>query len=220
MRLLQERRRAWRTLDFKRCISVPTPGDCHAYELVGGMFAKAMNPHTDAATAPTTFPLNPGSRHFSFVTLPSAERGRDGGPKCEMVVREDVGLLCRDFGIDPTQDLIALVEQPDLYVMRFCFTMAGETCLIAVFHPTCREKPSITIHLRSISTNKAHPFATVPVLTQMIKSSFDGAVIQICDDIIAILVRVHTTPRLFIWQWTTGKQLVVSNFLGTLTLWC
>lgn len=157
MRLLQERRRAWRTLDFKRCISVPTPGDCHAYELVGGMFAKAMNPHTDAATAPTTFPLNPGSRHFSFVTLPSAERGRDGGPKCEMVVREDVGLLCRDFGIDPTQDLIALVEQPDLYVMRFCFTMTCETCLIPFFRPHMQREtlhyhsPPIDFHQQSAS---------------------------------------------------------------------
>ncbi|KAL5513947.1 hypothetical protein ACEPAG_2708 [Sanghuangporus baumii] len=184
MRLLQERRRAWRMLDFKRCITIPTPGECHAYELVGGMFAKAMNPHDGNATAPAAFPLNPGSRHFSFVNLPGAERIGDVRTEPEVTVREDVGFLCRDFGIDPTQDLIALVEQPDV------------------------EKPSITVHLRSISTNRSHPSATVPVLTQTMKSSFDGAVIQICDDIIAILVRVHTTPRLFIWQWTTGRQLV------------
>ena len=98
--LLLERRRAWRYLDFKRVISVPTPGKCYAYELVGGIFAKAMNTTT----------LSLGPRHFSFISLPT------GLTEERTLVREDVGLTCRDFSIDPTQDLIAFVEQHEPYV--------------------------------------------------------------------------------------------------------
>lgn len=87
------------------------PGECHAYELVGGVFAKAMNPQNDMTVGPAgLFVPNPGSRHFIISRLPSA--GKDS----ETIVREDIGFLCKDFGIDPTQDLIVFVEQPDLWV--------------------------------------------------------------------------------------------------------
>jgi hypothetical protein len=101
MRLLKKRREAWRSLAFTKRVTVPTPGECHAYELVGGVFAKAMNPQHDI-----TVLGNPGSRHLSLVSLPSSA----AAPR--ILVRDDIGILCRDFGIDPTQDLIALVEQP------------------------------------------------------------------------------------------------------------
>ena len=105
MQALQKHREAWRKLAFTRIATVPMPGECHAYELVGGIFAKAMNPNNDFANF-----SNPGSKHLSLVALPSAES------EPRTLVREDMGLLCRDFGLDPTQDLIALVEQPNLYV--------------------------------------------------------------------------------------------------------
>ncbi|EJC99542.1 uncharacterized protein FOMMEDRAFT_142765 [Fomitiporia mediterranea MF3/22] len=179
LHLLRERKHAWDTLGFRRCSVIPTPGECHAYELVGGVFAKAMNPYNDVGSA---FALNPGSRHFTFLSLPGKGREPD------MIVWNDAGILCRDFGVDPTQDLIALVEQPDAH------------------------KPSITVHLRTIPLNERHPAAAVPILSQPMRSSFDGAEIQICDDIIAILVRVHSIPRLVIWQWTSGKLLVSETF--------
>ena len=105
MQALLKHRQAWRTLGFSRIATVPMPGECHAYELVGGVFAKAMNPQHDLTSIG-----NPGSRHLSLVALPSSTQ------EPRTLVREDIGLLCRDFGIDPTQDLIALVEQPRSYV--------------------------------------------------------------------------------------------------------
>ncbi|KAH8111595.1 hypothetical protein DFH11DRAFT_1690281 [Phellopilus nigrolimitatus] len=173
MRLLLERRRAWRALDFKRCVPMSTPGECHAYELVGGVFAKAMNPQGVMGLV-----SNPGSRHLSLIKLPSA------GAEGESIVREDVGLLCRDFAMDPTQDLIALLEQPN------------------------SEAPSVSVHLRTISTNANHPLASAPVLKHSLKAPFEGAEMQICDDVVAIFIRILNVPRLLIWQWTTGKLLV------------
>lgn len=107
MQALQRRRQAWRTLGFSRIATVPMPGECHAYELVGGIFAKAMIPQHDLTTPGNLL----GSRHLSLVALPSATS------EPRTLVREDIGLSCRDFGIDPTQDLIALVEQPTSYVI-------------------------------------------------------------------------------------------------------
>lgn len=45
------------------------------------------------------------------------------------------------------------------------------------------------------------------------KTGFEGAEIQICDDVIAIVVRIHNIPRIIIWQWTTGNLLLVSDVL-------
>lgn len=46
------------------------------------------------------------------------------------------------------------------------------------------------------------------------KTGFEGAEIQICDDIIAIVVRIHSIPRVLMWQWTTGKCMMVSRHSG------
>ncbi|KAI5115202.1 hypothetical protein M0805_008174, partial [Coniferiporia weirii] len=175
LRALLARRAAWRGLSFRRRVDIPMPGECHAYELVGGVFAKAMNPeHAHGlGLAP-----HPGSRHLSIFKLPTANK------ESETIVREDVGVSCKDFAIDPTQDLIALVEQPD------------------------DRKPAITIHLRTLSTNKVHPLSLVPVLTHGLKAIFDMTELQICDDVIAVFTRIHNVPKLLIWQWTTGKMLV------------
>jgi hypothetical protein len=94
MALLLDRRRAWGRLMWKERISVPMLGSCQAYELVAGMFAKTTPVGSDIQ----------GSRHFVAASLPS---NLDEGFVLE---RPDVGLLTRDFAIDPTQDLVAFVE--------------------------------------------------------------------------------------------------------------
>ncbi|THH03402.1 hypothetical protein EW145_g6285 [Phellinidium pouzarii] len=160
IRALHARRAAWRSLAFRRKVTIPVPGECHAYELVGGVFAKAM--HRDGSLGMGLTP-NPGSRHFNMIKLPTPTG------ESETVVREDIGMLCRDFAIDPTQDLIALVEQPDA------------------------ESPSVSVHLRTISTNEKHPTTSVPVITQSLKASFDGAEIQICEDVIAVVSELSSS---------------------------
>lgn len=81
---------------------MPLRGGCHAYELVGGVFAKSVN-----------FGIGPGawgtgSRHFVAALLPN--RHHHTPTKVE---RQDLGVPARDFAIDPTQDLIALVDIDD-----------------------------------------------------------------------------------------------------------
>ena len=93
LNLLVERRRAWAQLDWKQCVSVDMPGACQAYELVGGVFAKTMSIAGETG----------GSRNFLASWLPS--RHNSG----HLLEHKDVGLLSRDFAIDPTQDLIAFV---------------------------------------------------------------------------------------------------------------
>lgn len=95
--LLLDRRRRWRSLDWAAKVSVPITGECLAYELVAGVFAKAMSMKRTSWL---------GSEHLALVHLPTRQTAS------EVVIREDIGLLCKDFAIDPTQDLIAFVLQP------------------------------------------------------------------------------------------------------------
>lgn len=94
MALLLDRRRGWGLLLWKQRFSVPMPGSCQAYELVAGVFAKTTPIGADAR----------GSRHFLASCLPSSLHAGSA------IERPDVGLLTRDFAIDPTQDLVAFVE--------------------------------------------------------------------------------------------------------------
>lgn len=85
---LRQRREAWNTLSWKKASVVPMHGLCHAYELVGGLFIKAI-----------------GGRDFLVSWLPSAvEEGHQ-------LRREDLGIRARDFAIDPGQDLIIFFEE-------------------------------------------------------------------------------------------------------------
>ncbi len=88
LRLLIDRRQRWRSLDWTRKVTVELPGVCQAYELVGGVFAKSMMS---------------GAKHLVAAWLPTRDT------EVQTIIREDLGFPTRDFAIDPTQDLIALV---------------------------------------------------------------------------------------------------------------
>ncbi len=97
LNLLLDRRKRWRNLDWAAKVSVPISGECLAYELVADVFAKAMSMTRTSWL---------GSEHLAFVHLPTRHAASN------VVIRENIGLLCKDFVIDPTQDLIAFVQQP------------------------------------------------------------------------------------------------------------
>lgn len=44
------------------------------------------------------------SRHMRIVELPGSANGEN------KMIRDDIGLFCRDFAVDPTQDLMVMVE--------------------------------------------------------------------------------------------------------------
>lgn len=106
LQLLLDRRRRWRTLDWTQKIHVAVPGACQAYELVGGVFSKTMNVKVNVGNG-----LEGGSRHLIATWLPT-RMDRDEST-IRRIIRPDLGISTRDFAIDPTQDLIALVDAED-----------------------------------------------------------------------------------------------------------
>lgn len=96
LHLLLNRRARWRTLDWTDTFELDLDGLCHAYELVGGVFAKTMG----QANAN-------GARHLTTIDLPTRDV-----PAVKRI-REDMGVSSRDFAIDPSQDLLAIVEIDD-----------------------------------------------------------------------------------------------------------
>lgn len=84
---------------------MPLSGACQAYELVAGVFAKSMRGNGNEDLWP------PGSRHLVATWLPSRKKiASNAESNPHRVVKEDLGVPTRDFAIDPTQDVLALVE--------------------------------------------------------------------------------------------------------------
>ncbi|KLO10377.1 hypothetical protein SCHPADRAFT_832626 [Schizopora paradoxa] len=173
LELLLDRRRRWRALDWAAKVSVPIAGECLAYELVAGVFAKAMSMKRTSWL---------GSEHLALVHLPTRQTAG------EVVIREDIGLFCKDFAIDPTQDLIAFILQPSAASSR-----------------------TVSVHLKTISTHKQHPIPRHPVLTRDLETPFDGAIVQICKDVLAVFLMVQGSPRVLIWHWIEGVLLVAKT---------
>ncbi|KAI0738204.1 hypothetical protein C8Q80DRAFT_1207471 [Daedaleopsis nitida] len=168
-RVLQRRAR-WRNLEWDRRVSIPAPTHYQAYELVDGVFASSR------------ILLFAGSRHLALTWLPTlATAGKS-------MEREDIGFVIRDFAIDPSQDLLALVLKDSA----------------PMFHLPPR---FFTIHLQTISGNKPHPLAAQPVLNLGLPGSATNAFTQIVDDVIGAFFWMEG-PCLCIWNWRTGKQVV------------
>ena len=75
------------------------------------------------------------------------------------------------------------------------------------------------VNLRTISENKPHPGAGKTELRAPIPFSVGASFIQIVDDVIGVFFWVHG-PGLIIWNWRTGRLVVVRpgyNWLATLS---
>lgn len=81
---------AWRTLRMSRKDEVKMLSG-QVWELYGGVFAQGR-----------------GSRAIKFWQLPSVIRG----VKEEEWEHDDLGINIRDFGMDPSQDLLVMIERP------------------------------------------------------------------------------------------------------------
>ena len=91
-------------IDWTNQTIIPLPGSCQAYELVGGVFAKSMR-----GVLAEMWP--PASRLFTAARLPTREFFHYGNTyDMKSIVQEDLGLWTRDFAIDPTQDLLVLLD--------------------------------------------------------------------------------------------------------------
>ncbi|KAA1473248.1 hypothetical protein DENSPDRAFT_881900 [Dentipellis sp. KUC8613] len=170
---LLERRDNWRQMKAKKVVSLSLDDNCLAYELVSGVLAIVGN-------KPGVYG-NEGRSHLTASWLPSTSQDE------RRVVFDDLGLVVKDFAMDPTQDLLALVE----HRMDAMDNMIGD----------------IQIHLRTLSTNQRHERAKVPVLRHGIQQSAVNSTMQIADDVIGMFLS-FPCAGIFIWNWTTGEMLV------------
>jgi hypothetical protein len=201
-------------------VTVPMPGPCGAYELVGGVFCKTQPTvwrGWGGAFALGGWPgfANEGdgdaheeyeeSRTMSMTWLPGTpdHRGRT-------VVRNDLGIQTRDFAIDPSQDLMILFNsraETQLYVAPFF--LPGDNALHDDDDRQMGIFPGVLeLHVRTISTNQTHPEARVPILCTPVLWRVMSVSIQIVDDVVGVLYCIDPV-RITIWNWKTGHLVVV-----------
>ncbi|KIL56442.1 hypothetical protein M378DRAFT_89296 [Amanita muscaria Koide BX008] len=167
--LLRDRGHAWGKLEWKRIEKVDVNGGCIAYELVGGVFAKSSG------------------RDLFFSWLPSSTRPG------VTIHHEDIGLSLRDFAIDPTQDLVVLLEEDTILFQEDW-------------------SRNVWLRLRTMSTLKPHPNAQKPDLLFQIRhipsaNRISSAFVQVGSDVLAVFLSLFNTPRLLMWNWKDGRLL-------------
>ncbi|KAF8809269.1 hypothetical protein BYT27DRAFT_7163161 [Phlegmacium glaucopus] len=168
---LRDHLKAWDQLDWKRFRVLPS-GDftaCRAYELVAG-----------------TFSTSNGLDLF-VMWLPSATH--DG----RALRHNTIGFSIRDFAIDPTEDVIAFLENES--------------------SPSSNLNWTIRLHLRTISSNRPHPLAREGTLSFNMPSDaifgnfMFNATLQLAYDMLVLSITTGPSShglRALVWNWKTG----------------
>jgi hypothetical protein len=156
MDLLLERRVAWRAMRPRRQVSVALAGHCHAYELVGGLFAKAIEEYGSA-------------RRLVASWLPSNTSDE------KRLVVDDLGVRIKDFALDPAQDLIVLLEHRPA---------AGPSANTSA--ATAGADIRVHLRKLSAGAVAPHPAAKEPVLCRRALGPVHGCMIQIVEDVVGM----------------------------------
>ena len=130
--LLRDRQHAWERLEWKRTTTVVVPHYCKAYDLVAGVFASS------------------DGKNLNIVGLPS--NGDEG-----YTLTRTPNFPIRDFAIDPTEDIVAYLEESTQNPQR--------------------------IHIRKISTNAPLSILT---FTVPLDSDFLTLLLQIGWDLLGL----------------------------------
>ncbi|PPR01043.1 hypothetical protein CVT24_000577 [Panaeolus cyanescens] len=176
---LRERRRRWDTLDHKTFITLQIDSSCQAYELVGGVFGQ-----TDGT-------------NITFCWLPSStSKGRR--------IDHQSPIPLRDFAMDPSQDLLVILEQNSIYY-------------------NSDEGNVVVLHLRTMSTNLPHEKATrtpkiefnIPPDNAPAGNGIVGAALYIMRHLLSINLRIgswtESRCRVLIFNWITGSLVYDSD---------
>ncbi|KAF8261985.1 hypothetical protein EI94DRAFT_1809525 [Lactarius quietus] len=156
MDLLLERRVSWRAMRPRRRAAVALAGHCHAYELVGGLFAKAIEEYGAA-------------RRLVASWLPTNTAGET------RLVVDDLGVRIKDFALDPAQDLIVLLEHRPA---------AGPTANTSA--NTAGADIRVHLRKLGAGAVAPHPAAKVPVLCHRALGPVHGCMIQIVEDVVGM----------------------------------
>ncbi|KAF8192058.1 hypothetical protein BJ912DRAFT_924971 [Pholiota molesta] len=163
---LRRRRKKWLSLKIKEPLTYLTQHNCDVFELVGGAYADTSKDCLE------------------MRWLPNASN-----VKAKALQRSSIGISAANFTMDPTQDLMVIVEEGD---------------------------DPHSLHIRSISTNSIHPQARQSPLqwtnhpypyTNVV--TLNPVIIQIACNILAIFF--HNTKRetqVRIWDWTTSDLIL------------
>ncbi|KAF8807737.1 hypothetical protein BYT27DRAFT_7189834 [Phlegmacium glaucopus] len=168
---LKKHQSSWGSLNWSRELRIPMESG-GLWELYGGVLAQS--------TAEGT---------LTFTQLPSDLRSIE---EKVWTLGPNLGLVLRDFGMDPSQDLLVLIEieSPN-----------WNTPEVARKH---------FIHLRSLSDGNPHPLARdAPVLSHVQGDmTAQSYTIQVSGCFIAIQFCSDGSNELGIWNWMTGELQV------------
>ncbi|KAF8171466.1 hypothetical protein BJ912DRAFT_119761 [Pholiota molesta] len=169
---LLQRRQAWLSPERTKPLIHHTLPSCRAYELVGGAFA-----NSDTTTE---------SLKVIWAPTSNGDQGRT-------LQRPSVGFSVSNLTMDPTQDLMILLEDNGMV------------------SPVTNTR-IILIHIRTISTNAIHPLAQQsPLEFTALPHDTEGATLitttlQIVHNTLGLYsLSVRDERRVLIWNWTTSE---------------
>ncbi|KJA25538.1 hypothetical protein HYPSUDRAFT_37528 [Hypholoma sublateritium FD-334 SS-4] len=184
LKLLRERERNWKYLDWKQRHTLSLPPTGSVYEFVGGLYGNGTEDGTRATAS------------ISFLELPSLDATILGRPKDELKAwthsMEDVNII--DFTMDPSQDLLVLValaprESTFVYKLHLRSIKTNEPHRRAPLHVLpCWPKPAAGL--------------LASELVSVVR-------VQVSGNLVALLIKeMHGGggAHLEIWNWNTHPQ--------------
>lgn len=190
LKCLKEWNARWQTLEWGASYSFPLSYN-PLWELSGGVFAQGG--HTGL---------------FNFRQLMSISSSQD--------MRQwsiETNVPVRDFGFDHPSELVVLLHeiQPSATNEKLAKGLTGRTFSDNFFI----RRNQLAVHLRSLWNGDAHPCAAHSILYHDLTVPYDNESfsydIQIHAALLVILI--HPTPgnlnELVIWNWESGRQLLV-----------
>lgn len=186
-----ERRRGWRSLDWKRSERIGPTKPCAMYEYRAGVCAQIENhvyPNTEQWYSSST-----------VIQTPSA------GQAEREIFFEDMGIWVAAMTFDPMQDVLALIERHGTADSE---GSRGDALVISDDH-------KLLVHLRSLTTDRAHTIASKPILhcfyTPSNRENVAVKKFEIFDDMLAVILGPGPAYAC-IWNWQTGQ--VVFDLVG------
>ncbi|KAF8153635.1 hypothetical protein BJ912DRAFT_868626 [Pholiota molesta] len=172
---LRRHRQAWsfpNATGKREYVAIDMQYQCHACELVGGVFA------------------NTDGHHFEVVSPPTSSNEESRTPRAA-----EPGMRIRDFTMDPTQDVIAFLEdERDTKAPRI-----------------------VRVHIRTLSTNKFHPRAqqsflqvSIPSRSDRFSNRIHTACLYFARDTFVLYLCTfdQERPYIQIWDWKTAEVIL------------